>query len=486
MAAPPTDQPMVAAASTSAGSGGTVDAPRMPATDAVARPVGADAHQRSDVQRTGLQLTDLQLTDLQRMDLQRMDLQRTDLLGSDRLHTDLLHTDLLRAELLRAGRPGGGLPAAPPGVQQHPVDPMSAAAVPGGPVPAADALGAAVGAVVGAAVGAAGVPMGAAALPGPVVTAAPGTAAAPSGPGTTVFESVVASTVAVGLPAATTLSPRSSGSAPGDGSEAQAAAPAAAGHEVGSAPPPASGPADGPADGHAAMGPGGRSVEAATGPAGDTSADVAPAGAAVTALPVPGTGPATAAASVDGATPAGPMVADAPEQQIVRVVAPLRGRDGTHQISLELRPGDLGSVVADIRIDRGIVHLALSSQRDRTAELIQGRIHNLRSALAEAGLAVGSVEVVAPGAPSGGGGATSGSGRDAGSALAGNAGSGGGSESGRGGFQTAPDQRGSQPEPVPMTARRRGDGSIGVPPVDRTRMTGPAVVRSSDRLDLFI
>jgi len=194
----------------------------------------------------------------------------------------------------------------------------------------------------------------------------------------------------------------------------------------------------------------------------------------------------TTVASADAATATGPTVADAPEQQIVRVVAPLRGRDGTHQISLELRPGDLGSIVADIRIDRGTVHLALTSQHDRTAELIQGRIHSLRSALAEAGLAVGTVEVVAPGASSAGGGATSGSGRDTGSTLAGNAGPGGGSDSGRGGFQAAPDQRGSQPEPTPPAARRLRDGTLGIPPVDRTRMTGPAAGRSSDRLDLFI
>jgi flagellar hook-length control protein FliK len=105
------------------------------------------------------------------------------------------------------------------------------------------------------------------------------------------------------------------------------------------------------------------------------------------------------AAPSDAAPPATlPAVAD----QIVSAVVPLHGRgDGRHEVTLELRPGDLGAIRVEVAVEHQTVHVTLHAVEPATGRLLSAALPELRSALAEAGLTAGHVGV----GPDGGGGA---------------------------------------------------------------------------------
>jgi flagellar hook-length control protein FliK len=123
--------------------------------------------------------------------------------------------------------------------------------------------------------------------------------------------------------------------------------------------------------------------------AGDTGA--APSGASH-AVGLPSARPAGAVAgpatSAPAATPA--AVAD----QIVSAVVPLHGRgDGRHEVTLELRPDDLGAIRVEVSVEHQTVHLTLHAADPATGRLLSAALPDLRSALADAGLTAGHVGV---------------------------------------------------------------------------------------------
>jgi hypothetical protein len=92
------------------------------------------------------------------------------------------------------------------------------------------------------------------------------------------------------------------------------------------------------------------------------------------------------------ATPA--AVAD----QIVSAVVPLHGRgDGRHEVTLELRPDDLGAIRVEVSVEHQTVHLTLHAADPSTGRLLSAALPELRSALAHAGLTAGHVGVGAGG-----------------------------------------------------------------------------------------
>jgi flagellar hook-length control protein FliK len=97
--------------------------------------------------------------------------------------------------------------------------------------------------------------------------------------------------------------------------------------------------------------------------------------------------PADAPAAAPPAPPAIP-------EQIVSAVVPLHGRgDGRHEMTLELRPEELGTIRVDVSVEHQTVHLTLHAAEPATGRLLSAALADLRSALADAGLQAGHVAV---------------------------------------------------------------------------------------------
>ena len=95
-----------------------------------------------------------------------------------------------------------------------------------------------------------------------------------------------------------------------------------------------------------------------------------------------------------------PMAQPAVPDQIVSAVVPLHGRgDGRHEVTLELRPDDLGTIRVEVSVENQTVHLTLHAAEPATGRLLSAALADLRSALADAGLTAGHVAV----GPDGGG-----------------------------------------------------------------------------------
>jgi flagellar hook-length control protein FliK len=81
-------------------------------------------------------------------------------------------------------------------------------------------------------------------------------------------------------------------------------------------------------------------------------------------------------------------------EQIVSAVVPLHGRgDGRHEVTLELRPDDLGTIRVEVSVEHQTVHLTLHAAEPATGRLLSAALADLRSALADAGLQAGHVAV---------------------------------------------------------------------------------------------
>jgi flagellar hook-length control protein FliK len=80
--------------------------------------------------------------------------------------------------------------------------------------------------------------------------------------------------------------------------------------------------------------------------------------------------------------------------QIVSAVVPLHGRgDGRHEVTLELRPEDLGTIRVEVSVEHQTVHVTLHAAEPATGRLLSAALADLRSALADAGLRAGDVFV---------------------------------------------------------------------------------------------
>ena len=89
-----------------------------------------------------------------------------------------------------------------------------------------------------------------------------------------------------------------------------------------------------------------------------------------------------------------PVAAPDIPEQIVSAVVPLHGRgDGRHEVTLELRPEELGTIRVDVSVEHQTVHLTLHAAEPATGRLLSAALADLRSALADAGLQAGHVAV---------------------------------------------------------------------------------------------
>jgi len=130
-------------------------------------------------------------------------------------------------------------------------------------------------------------------------------------------------------------------------------------------------------------------------PAHDTAAGMpsAPLDVPVTvAPPVAATGPAPSVAA--GPTQAPTAAPALPHQQVLTAVSPLlRGPDGGHQLQLQLRPHDLGTVNVTVDVSHGEVTIHLHAADDAARDLLRDHLPDLRHQLEEQGLRAGTLEV---------------------------------------------------------------------------------------------
>ena len=125
---------------------------------------------------------------------------------------------------------------------------------------------------------------------------------------------------------------------------------------------------------------------------------------------VPASAPLPAAAvRTEGTLPADapaptPVAPPAVPEQIVSVVVPLHGRgDGRHEVTLELRPDDLGTIRVEVSVEQQTVHLTLHAAEPATGRLLSAALAELRTALTDAGLRAGDLTVGPDGGSPGGG-----------------------------------------------------------------------------------
>ena len=119
------------------------------------------------------------------------------------------------------------------------------------------------------------------------------------------------------------------------------------------------------------------------------------AGQQITAPPVAGHAPARATEAITAPADAAPAATPAAvADQIVSAVVPLHGRgDGRHDVTLELRPADLGTIRVEVSVEHQTVHLTLHAAEPATVKLLAAALPELRSSLADAGLTAGHLGV---------------------------------------------------------------------------------------------
>lgn len=161
----------------------------------------------------------------------------------------------------------------------------------------------------------------------------------------------------------------------------------ASGHDPASAVPPVDRlPVDDPAADHADGGPAPKAADRAAAPRD-------PLGAPTQVVPLVAANRSEALTPVDAPAFASAAPATVPEQ-IVSAVVPLHGRgDGRHEVTLELRPDNLGTIRVEVAVEHQTVHLTLHAADPATSRLLSASLPDLRSALAEAGLTAGQVGV---------------------------------------------------------------------------------------------
>ena len=145
-------------------------------------------------------------------------------------------------------------------------------------------------------------------------------------------------------------------------------------------------PVDVPAADHADAFPAPKAAERPAAPA-------APPGAATQVAPLVAANRSNTLAPVDEA-PAAPAAPVTVPEQIVSAVVPLHGRgDGRHEVTLELRPDNLGTIRVEVAVEQQTVHLTLQAAEPATSRLLTANLADLRAALADAGLTAGQVGV---------------------------------------------------------------------------------------------
>ncbi len=123
----------------------------------------------------------------------------------------------------------------------------------------------------------------------------------------------------------------------------------------------------------------------------EKSDGVTPAGATPGAAPTSATsavGPAAAASSATPATPTPPTMA-------AQLAAPITavhqgGAEGTHVLSVDITPEELGPVRVELELRDGTVELRLAGQSEAARDALRAALPDLRRALEAAGIGTGS------------------------------------------------------------------------------------------------
>jgi hypothetical protein len=150
--------------------------------------------------------------------------------------------------------------------------------------------------------------------------------------------------------------------------------------------------------------PASESVEGFAAPKGADrpAAPANPPGAPAQVVPLVAANRSDTLAPVD-VPPAPPAAPATVPEQIVSAVVPLHGRgDGRHEVTLELRPDDLGTIRVEVSVEHQTVHLTLHAADPATSRLLSAALPDLRAALADAGLTAGQVGVGVDGGGSAG------------------------------------------------------------------------------------
>jgi flagellar hook-length control protein FliK len=94
------------------------------------------------------------------------------------------------------------------------------------------------------------------------------------------------------------------------------------------------------------------------------------------------------------ATPAAPPDGPLPQASLATLVAASRrDADGTQSLTLRLHPDELGPVEVMVQMHRGVVSVSLDSTSPAAREALTGNLGQLRHALTEAGVNLGSLDV---------------------------------------------------------------------------------------------
>lgn len=84
-------------------------------------------------------------------------------------------------------------------------------------------------------------------------------------------------------------------------------------------------------------------------------------------------------------------------QQVVDHVTPLLdGPDGTHELTIELRPATLGRVQLEVTLDDGVLHVRVTADDPGSRRLLAQAMDDLRAVLTDAGIATGDIDVGDP------------------------------------------------------------------------------------------
>lgn len=140
--------------------------------------------------------------------------------------------------------------------------------------------------------------------------------------------------------------------------------------------------------------------------AGRTVAEATPVRQDPTPSPAPVAAPAPAVSGAPAAGTTPPVAPAAVAQQLVEHVSPLvQGPDGTHDLTIELRPATLGLVRLEVTLEDGTLHVRVHAEDPASRRLLAQSLTDLRTALTDAGIDAGRLDVGDPGGrhdPSGG------------------------------------------------------------------------------------
>lgn len=137
-------------------------------------------------------------------------------------------------------------------------------------------------------------------------------------------------------------------------------------------------------------------LEVGTPSAADTAPTAAPAA-------TPGVAPVTAPAGPAATAPAGaPAAPPAPAATAAQLVEPVvavhrRGPDGTHTMTVDITPDELGPVRVHVELRDGNVELRLAGHSEAAREALRAALPELRRALEAAGVGTGSFDVTPDG-----------------------------------------------------------------------------------------